>query len=119
MKFDCLSEMGQEILGTVPPRIEMELVSDSFGSQLFVHLVCAGVETILVLIAAVDVDGLSSQLDLVFSSKVEGIVLFPTRNINWIAEHRTQQLSEWPSVLEVGVELGGRLGDQRRALRAH
>lgn len=96
----------------------MELVTNSFSDQLFVHLACSGVEPILILIAAVNVDGLSFQLDLVFSSKVEWIVLFPMRDVNWIAEHRTEQLSERPGVLEVSVELAWRLGDQRRALRA-
>ena len=87
MELDRLTEVRQEIFRAMPPRIKMELVTNPFGGQLFVHSACAGVEAIFILIAAVDVDGLSLQLDLVFSSKVEGIVLFPMRDVNRIAEH--------------------------------
>src|SRR5215470_4952062 len=119
MEFDRVAEMRQEILGAVPPWIQMELVMDSFSGQLFVHLACPGVETILILITAVDVDGSSLQLDLVFSSKVEGVVLLPMRDINRIAENQTEQVSKRSGVLEIGIQLCRCLRDQSWTLSAH
>ena len=65
----------------------MKFVVHTFGSQLLVQLGCSNLKSIVVLIATIDVDGLSFYLDLVLSRKLERIVLLPMRNVNRVPEY--------------------------------
>ena len=69
--------------------------------------------------AAVDVNRLAPDLRLVLASQLEGIVLVPMRNIDWITEDRTQELGQRPGIAHVSVEFTRRFRNQRRTLRAY
>src|SRR5437016_2691314 len=71
MKFNRFSQVSKKVVCAMPATIEMKFVPDSFDEQLLVHLNCPRREPILILIAAVDVDVLGPDLDLVLPRKFE------------------------------------------------
>ena len=104
VELDGLSQVRKKILRIVASGIKMELVGNSFGQELFMHLLCGGCETIFILLPAINVDCLSSDLRLVLACQKKRIVLVPVRDINWIPEYISQQLGEWPSIVKVRIK---------------
>src|SRR5256885_1215969 len=111
--------MREKIFRVMPAGIKMELVRDLLGYQLFVHLLCGGCKSVFVLLSAINVDRLSSDLRFVFARQEKWIVLVPMRNINWIAEHTAQQFGQRSGVVKVSIQFARRFCHQRGTLRAH
>ena len=87
MELDGFSQMRLKIIRIVTARIKMELVRDAFRGKLFMHLLRALLKPEIVLLPAVDIDGLRLDLDFVPAGQLEGIVLLPMRNVDRIAEN--------------------------------
>src|SRR5205823_2363017 len=112
-------KVRKKIFRAMASGIKVELVRDFLGNQLFVYLLCGGCKSVFVLLSAINVDRLSSELRLVFARQEKWIVLVPMRNINWIAEHTAQQFGQRSGVVKVSIQFARRFCDQRRTLRAH
>lgn len=87
VKLDGLAQMRKEIFRAMPAGIQMELVGDFLGEQLLMHLLRGGCESVFIILPAIDVDRLSSQLCLVLARQKEWIVLVPMRDVDGVTEN--------------------------------
>ena len=92
VELDSLSQMRKKIFRVVAAGIKMELVRDFLSQQLFVHLLGGGRESIFIILSAINVDRVSSELCLVLARQKKWIVLVPMRDADGITENIAQQL---------------------------
>src|SRR5450432_3438431 len=111
--------MRKKVIRAVATGIQMKLVPHALREQLLVHSRRPVLKAKVILLPAVNVDGLRLKLDLIFPRQLERIVLLPMCNVDGIPEYPAQQPSQRPGAARVGVQLLRRFGDQRRALRTH
>ena len=96
----------------------MKFVPHALRLQLLVHLRGALLETEIVLLAAIDIDRLRLDLDLIFPRQGKGMVLLPVRNVDGVSEYGGQELRQLARSAQIGIELARRFGDERSALHA-
>ena len=72
MKFHGLMQMREEVFRIVATRIEMKLVPNALGEQLLVQFTRALREAELILLAAIEVDGLGLDGDAIFAGSMGG-----------------------------------------------
>src|SRR5215469_10309552 len=111
--------MREEIFGVVSAGIQMKFVLDALTRQLVVELGRAFGKAVFVLLAAIEVDGLTLNLAAVFPCQVKRIVGVPMRNLDGVAKHRSKQVGQPAGVFQNLVELLRSFGEERRALGAH
>src|SRR5215469_761880 len=111
--------MRETIFGVVSPGIQMKFVLDARARQLVIEFGGALAKAVFVLLAAIEVDGLTLNLGAVFTNQIKRIIGAPVRNLDGVAEHRSKQVSQRACVFQMLVDLRRRFGDQRRALGAY
>jgi hypothetical protein len=119
MKFDGFMQVREEVFSVVATRIEMKFMPNAFREQLEVQFTRALSEAKLILLAAIEVDGLGFDGDAIFPGQFKGIIRGPVRRIDRIAENIAEQSCQRTRVSQIGVHLLGCLGNQCRTLGAH
>ena len=90
VKLDSFSKVRKKIFRIMTSAIKLELVRNFLGNQLFVHLLCGGCKSVFVLLSAINVDRLSSDLRLILPRQQKRIVLVPMRDVDGITENIAQ-----------------------------
>src|SRR5437762_3491450 len=67
VKLDSFPKVRKKIFRAMPSGINVELVRDFLGNQLFMHLLCGGCKSVFVSLSTINVDRLSFELRLVFA----------------------------------------------------
>src|SRR6202041_2124446 len=117
---DSFPEVGQKISGVVIARIKMKFVANTLCLKLPVELRGPFLKSKFILIAAVEIDRQPGcpYRRAVLLGQDKGAVLVPVSNVNGIAEHRSEHLSERDCCIH-DVHGSGRLFNQRGALSAY
>src|SRR5579872_113283 len=94
-------------------------MANLFRGELMVEGGGAVLETIAVLLAAVEIDGETSNRGCVLFCQCKRIVGAPMRGIDGVAENVAEQVSAWRTGLHGLVEQLWGFGEERGTLRAH
>ncbi len=96
----------------------MVFVLDGFVLQLFVKSRRAFFEAVIIILAAVKINRSFPQARRVFPRKNEWAIFIPVAKVDWVPENGRKHLGERCAGLGRLIELLGRLGNERGALRA-
>ena len=116
MKFHDFGEVGEEISEAVVARVQMVLVLHAQLLQLFMQDGGSLFETVVVILAAVEIDGELLQGGGIFAREQKRVVGVPVRNIDWISEDIRQHFSQRSAGAGGEIKFAGRLGNQCGAL---
>ena len=118
MKLHDFGEVGEEIGEAVVAGVQMVLVLHAQFLQLFMQGGGAFFETVVVILAAVEIDGEFLQFGCVLPCEQKRVVGVPMRNIDRISEDIRQHFSQRRAGAGREIEFLGRLRNQRGALGA-
>ena len=119
MELHDLGEVIHEVGKAVVAGVQMIFVFHVFLLQLFVQGSGAFFKAVVVIAAAIEVNGHPPQCALIPVCQNERTIVLPMSHIDWGSEDRRQQLSERGAGAGRGVEFSRRFGDQSRTLRAN
>src|SRR5712692_2231392 len=94
MEFHGLADVRQEICQAVITGIKVILVLNALGQKLLVQGLSALFKTVVILLAAVEIDGQLPQPSFIFLRQNKRAVFFPVRHIDRLSEDCPQQLGD-------------------------
>src|SRR5712675_702305 len=118
MKLHDLGEVSQKIGQAVVAGIKVIFVLHIFLLQLLMERSSAFLKAVIIILAAVEINGQASKGFLVSFSQIERTIVLPMLNSDGIAENRGQHLSQRSARAGRCVEFLRGFSDQRRALSA-
>src|SRR5690349_11092687 len=110
--------MCKKVVHAVPTGIRMIFVRDALGCKLLVQRGRTGLETIVITLPAIEINGRSLESVLVLFGQREGIVRLPMGDVDRIPDQWCQSLSGFRSGSTEFIQFFRRLDDQSRALDA-
>ncbi len=118
VKFHHLGEVGQKISEAVVAGVQMVLVLHAQLLQFVVQGGSAFFETVVVILAAVEIDSELFEGGCILAGEKKWIVGVPVRNVDRISEDIRQHFSQGRAGARGEIKFTGRLGNQRGALSA-
>src|SRR5438270_1727205 len=118
MKFHDFGEMRQKILQAMVAREEMVFVFHAFFLQLIVQGGRSFLKSVIIILAAVEIDSELLQSDCILFRKDKWAVLVPMSDVDRFAEYGGEHSGERRTRARSGVQCVWRFRDKRGALRA-